>query len=91
MRFWLLLLVAAVFVGLALDAWRMRGPSRNVPYEIEAAVRGESLGGLPLWEQRERQKSFRRKVGSLNTVFLVWATLAAGCLLAALLSVVAEV
>ncbi len=80
----LLLLFAALFSYLALDAWRLSSSSKDAPYEIEAKTRGESLVGIPLSEQHRRKNWNRRYgLGEPSHIVLVWAILTIGCLAAA--------
>ncbi|MDR7335281.1 hypothetical protein [Roseateles asaccharophilus] len=85
MTAWWLLIAGAGFAGLAVDAYRLRGGSRDAPYEVvEAKILDQSLDGVPLTEQRERRKSVRRQVGNPDAMVWVWGILAVGCLVAAL-------
>ena len=85
MTFWLILL-AALFSYLAFDAWRLGSSSTDAPYEIEANVRGEPLGDVPLSEQHRRKSWSRRYgLGEPSHIFWVWSLLAFGCLAAAVL------
>jgi hypothetical protein len=80
-----LLVAAAVFGYLAVDAWRMGRPlQHDAPYAIEAKERGESVVGVPVREQLWRKAWHRRYgLGKPSQVVWVWAILAIGCLLAA--------
>lgn len=81
----LLLLAAAVFGFLAVDAWRMSAPSHTAPYEVEAKERSESVAGVPVAEQLRRQSWSRRYgLGALGDVVWLWSILAGGCLVAAI-------
>lgn len=81
----LLLLMAAVFGLLAIDAWRMGRPSHHAPYEVEAKERSESVAGVPLSEQSRRHSWHRRYgVGDAVGIMLLWSILAGGCVVAAL-------
>lgn len=76
----LLLLLAAIFGYLALDAYSLGKPVRGVPYEIEAKARGESLDGVSLIEQRKRQAWHRSYgVGRPADVVWIWAILSGAC------------
>jgi hypothetical protein len=85
MAIWLLL-PAALFSYLAYDAWRISSPSQDVPYELEAKERGESVAGLPVSEQLKRREWHRRYgVGQTSDIVWLWAILAAACLAGAAL------
>lgn len=77
-RMVILLLVLAAFFGyLAVDAFSMGKPARNVPYEIEANARRENLDGISLAEQRERQAWQRSYgIGKPSDIVWLWAVLA---------------
>ncbi|HVR54974.1 MAG TPA: hypothetical protein VMS38_34965 [Pseudorhodoferax sp.] len=76
----LLLLLAAIFGYLAIDAYSLGKPARGVPYEVEAKARGENLDGVSLIEQRERQAWHRSYgIGKPADVVWIWATLCGAC------------
>ena len=77
-RMVILLLVLAAFFGyLAVDAFSMGKPARNVPYEIEANARRENLDGISLAEQRERQAWQRSYgIGKPSDIVWLWTVLA---------------
>jgi hypothetical protein len=80
-----LVLAAAVFGFLAMDAWRMGRPPHKAPYEIQAKERGESVAGVPVSEQLRRESWHQRYgVGATGGVVWLWSILAAGCLVGAL-------
>jgi hypothetical protein len=81
----LLLLAAAVFGLLAVDAWRIGRPPHDAPYQVEAKERGESVAGVPVSEQLRRQAWHRRfGLGAPGEIVWLWSILAGGCLAAAL-------
>jgi hypothetical protein len=81
----LLLLAAAVFGFLAIDAQRMSRQPHNAPYEVEARERGESVAGVAVSEQLRRQWWHRQHgLGSPGEIVWLWLVLAGGCFVAAL-------
>ena len=87
MTIWLFI-GAAVFGLLAFDAWRMGRQSRELPYELEAEVRGESVEGVSLVEQQVRQSWHRRfGLGKASDIVWFWLLLTACCSVALLLQV----
>lgn len=68
------------------DARRMGTPLKDVPYKIEAQVRGESVSGVSLAEQRERQHRLRRHViGEPHHIAWFWGAMSGICGVSALL------
>lgn len=83
-----LFIPAVLFVYLAYDAWGLRTQSKNMPYEIEAAVRGEPVSGVPLKEQARRKAwNLRYGVGKVCSIVWVWVIFALGCFAGAVLGV----
>ena len=79
--FWLLLLAAALFGLLALDAARLSTPSKDVPYSLTAMAWGEDVAHVPLAEQeRRRQFNAQRGLGDLSQSVWLFGILSAGCL-----------
>ena len=76
-----LVISAALFSYLAYDAWRISIRSAGMPYQIEAKVRGESVAGIPLSKQLERQEWHKRYgVGQTSQMVWLWVILAVACL-----------
>lgn len=82
----LLFLLAAVFAGLAFDAWRLRVPRHHrALYSIEARARSEPLDGVALTDQQTRQRWQKiYGVGQTNDLVWLWIVLTFLCLVAAI-------
>ena len=84
----ILLLLAAVFGYLAIDAHRIGKPPYDATYEIKTSSRNEHLGGVSLAEQQQR-KDWQRShgIGKLSDIVWLWSILSGAFLLAALVAI----
>lgn len=76
---WLLLILTAVFVALAIDAYRLATPSQSVPFSVTAEAIGQDASHLPLHEQEELKTwNHVYGLGKLNQSVWLFAILAFG-------------
>jgi len=87
MILWLLLILTAVFAALAFDAYCLATPSESTPFSITAKALGQDLAHVPLSEQQKRKAWNQRfGLGDPNQSAWLFAILAVGCAVAAVLS-----
>jgi|GEM_PF-2391584 len=76
---WLFLLLAFVFACLAVDAWRLAVPWREIPFLIIAKGVGQDVSHQPASEQLQMKQHHRhRGFGDLSGAVWFWAILSAG-------------
>jgi hypothetical protein len=87
MSFWVLVVLACVFAGLAYDALDLAVPSKEVPFSVTGKELGVPMEHLPLVEQQRRKVwNDTQGLGDLSQAFWLWAILALTCALSALAS-----
>lgn len=75
----LFLLLAFLFAYLALDAWRLAVPWREIPFSIIAKGIGQDVSHLSLSEQLQLKHRHRdHGLGDLSGAAWFWAILAIG-------------
>jgi hypothetical protein len=85
-----LLMAAAIFAYLAVDARRMTLPDDNTRHEFDAIETAESTAGLSVEAQQNRTRWLRRcGLGRPSQVVWLWISLAIGCLVGAILRAMA--
>ncbi|HRE17170.1 MAG TPA: hypothetical protein PLW86_08900 [Rhodocyclaceae bacterium] len=76
---WLLLTLTAVFIALAVDAYRLSTPSESIPFSITTETIGQDVSHLPLHEQA-KLKAWNQiyGLGKLNQSVWFFSILAFG-------------
>lgn len=81
MTSWVFLLLAFVFACLAVDAWRLVVPWREIPFSVIAKGMGQDLSHLSLDEQLQLKQRHRTYgFGDLSGAVWFWAILSVGSL-----------
>ena len=79
--FWILIILAVLFAGLALDARELSVPWKDTPYSVTAA---QDVSHLSLVEQ-EKRKAWHAQhgTGDASQAHIFWGLLSLGCAIGA--------
>ena len=76
---WIFFGLTFLFAFLALDAWRLAVPWRDIPYALVAKGIGQDVSHIPLSEQiKLKQRNIDYGLGDLSGAVGFWIILALG-------------
>ena len=84
--FWILIILAGLFAGLAVDAKKLSVPWKNAPYSSIAA---QDVSHLSLAEQ-EKHKAWNAQhgFGNASQAHVLWGLLALACAVGAVVALI---